>query len=136
MDRTFHRHFSIVTVCGIVAFAILAFFLFWSKAAILGFLLILVVVILMERMLHTSYRFVRQGHEQVLIIDRGRLAKRQVIRLSEVTKVTPMRRMGGLSHFVMIMYGANRMLAVQPEEEKAFCKELMKRINDYDEEKN
>ena len=134
MDRTFHRHFSIATVCGIVVFSILAFFLFWSKAAIFGLLLTFVVVMMTERVLHTSYRFVRQGHEQLLIIDRGRLVKRQVIRLSEVIKVTPMRRMGGLSHFVMIVYGANRLLAVQPEEEKAFCKELMKRMNDYDEE--
>lgn len=86
-----------------------------------------------ERMLHTSYIFTQERGEQLLVIDRGRLARRQVVRLSEVVKVTPMKRLGGLSRFVLVVYGSDRMVAVEPENEDAFCKELMKRLKAYDE---
>ena len=124
---------SIAGVCGIIVFSILAFFLFWSKSPIAGLVLVLVVVLMTERMLHTSYIFTQERGEQLLVIDRGRLARRQVVRLSEVVKVTPMKRLGGLSRFVMVVYGSDRMVAVEPENEDAFCKELMKRLKAYDE---
>ena len=44
-----------------------------------------------------------------------------------------MKRLGGLSRFVMVVYGSDRMVAVEPENEDAFCKELMKRLKAYDE---
>ena len=127
MNRTFHRHLSIAGVCGIIVFSILAFFLFWSKSPIAGLVLVLVVVLMTERMLHTSYIFTQERGEQLLVIDRGRLARREVV------KVTPMKRLGGLSRFVMVVYGSDRMVAVEPENEDAFCKELMKRLKAYDE---
>ncbi|WP_044122793.1 hypothetical protein [Segatella baroniae] len=133
MNRTFHRHLSIAGVCGIIVFSILAFFLFWSKSPVAGLALALVVVLMTERMLHTSYIFTQERGEQLLVIDRGRLARRQVVRLSEVVKVMPMKRLGGLSRFVMVVYGSDRMVAVEPENEDAFCKELMKRLKAYDE---
>ncbi len=134
MNRTFHRHFSISAACGITVFAVLSFFFFISKAPVSGLLMALIVVLMTERMIHTTYVLTQENGENVLIIDKGRLGRRQLIRLSEVVKVTPMRRLGGLSRFVMIVYGADRMLAIEPEDEDGFCRELMKRMSEYDDE--
>ena len=38
-----------------------------------------------------------------------------------------MRNNFGLSHYLLIKYGADRLIAVQPQQEQAFMEELMKR---------
>ena len=108
MDRRFHQRFTVAAKSGIALFVLLAFYFFWAKKAIVGLFLIIIVVGMIERVIHTSYIFRR-----VKPIDR--------------IKVTPMKSNFGLSHYLLLEYGAGNLTTVMPENEQAFIEELKRR---------
>ena len=59
MDRTFHRRFTVGAKSGIALFSLLALYFFWTKTAVIGLLLLIVVVGMIERVIHTTYTFRR-----------------------------------------------------------------------------
>ncbi|MCH4146906.1 MAG: PH domain-containing protein [Prevotella sp.] len=123
MDKIFHHHFTLSAKCGIALFTILALYLFWEKMAIAGLFVVIVVVIMMERVMHTSYTLTQDR----LFVDKGRFAKKQEIPLNEIIRCTSMNALFGLSHYLLLEYGAGRLVSVQPKEEDLFLKELRER---------
>jgi len=101
--------------------------------AIVSAVLGVVVLIIIERIIHTTYTFdaevVGDGGERVecLTIDRGRFSRRLCIPVNEIIKVTPMKAVFGLSRYLLIGYGSHRLVSVEPENEAAFVAELRKR---------
>ena len=133
MDRRFHQRFTVASKSGIALFVLLAFYFFWAKKAIVGLFLIIIVVGMIERVIHTSYIFRRvkpidrdEEHE-FLIIDKGRFSFNKNIPVEEITKVTPMKSNFGLSHYLLLEYGAGNLTTVMPENEQAFIEELKRR---------
>ncbi len=102
-QRTFHHRLTLGSLCGLVLFSLLVIYLFWIKQALLGLFV------------------------EFLLINRGRFSTKQQIALCDVVKCVPMRNNFGLSHYLLIKYGADRLIAVQPQQEQAFMDELMKR---------
>lgn len=96
---------------------VLAVWAFWTMRPVLGVLLSLGLILIAERSLHSAYIF----HDDVLIIDHGRLAKRKIIPIDFINCCTPMSATFGLVHYLLISYGtAGKVEAVQPVDEKAF----------------
>jgi len=123
MERTFHHHFTLAAKCGIALFAMLALYLFWEKMAIVGLFVVVAVVVMMERVMHTSYTFMGDK----FLINKGRFAKKQEILLNEIVRCTPMSSLFGFSHYLLLEFGAGHLASVQPEEEEAFLQELKER---------
>ena len=80
MDRTFHQRFTLAAKSGITIFTLLTAWFFWQKQAAVGLLLMIVVIGMIERVIHTTYTFRRtqpidrdEEHE-FLIIDKGRFS--------------------------------------------------------------
>ena len=62
-----------------------------------------------------------------LRIDRGRLSRHKDIRVADIVKVIPMQTAFGASRYLLVKYGPNRLISLQPDDQKAFMSELKKR---------
>lgn len=127
MERTFHQQFTMANKCGITVFSLLAFYLLWQKAALTGLFVVVIVVLMIERMIHTTYTFTVSERSEVLRIDRGRFSRPTVIAVNEIVRCTLMKTAFGLSHYLLIEYGERRMVSVTPDNSEAFIAELKKR---------
>ncbi len=127
MDRTFHQRLSPATACGILAFGLLALYLFWVKSALMGCILAAVVVLMIERVVHTNYVFRRDEDEEMLYIDNGRFSKTRRIRVNDIVQCRKMTTGFGLSQYVLLQCGHKRLVSVQPDNADAFIAEVRKR---------
>lgn len=123
MERTFHHHFTLSAKCGIALLAMLTFYLFWEKMVVVGLVVVVALVVMMERVIHTSYTFT----EDKLFINKGRFSKKQEILLNEIIHCIPMSSLFGISHYLLLEFGAGHLASVQPEDEDSFQKELKER---------
>lgn len=126
--RTFHQRFSLASKIAVLLATSLAFYLFWNKMFIFGVIVAFAVVVMVERVSHSSYSFVEKEGEQWLVVNHGRFSKTKTIRIAEVLKLTPMKTSFGMSHYLLMLYGNNHLMSLQPADEQSFFKELQRRM--------
>lgn len=126
IDRTFHHQFTLTGKVTVVLLILMALVCFWQQRVLIGLLMVVLVVMTLERILHSQYVF----HKGQLIIDRGRFAHRVVIPLSDVTRMEPRTTTWGLVHYILIEYGAHHVAAIQTDAEEAFLRCLERRIEE------
>lgn len=127
MNRTFHYRVSLVNYLAVFIVAAAALFFFWNRSianAVVGFLLLMAVLMMVERIIHTMYVFTADG---MLVIDRGRFSRSIAIPVSDIIKVGIVRPALLPVRFVTIEYGAGRVVTVQPVNEEAFVDEIKRR---------
>lgn len=126
MDRTFHHRITLGTVSGIILLLALSVYCFWNKDIILGLVMVLCLVMITERSLHTVYTF----HDDKLTIYSGRLSKSKDIPIGSIRSCRPMNTLFGLIHYLLISYGDdnNMVVSVQPDNEQAFVSYLRKKM--------
>ncbi len=127
MNRVFHQRFTLVAKCNIALFSLLAAYLFWNKIALPGTMVLIIVVGIIERTLHSSYTFTSTDQGEMLIIDRGRFSKKRIIRVSDIIQYTEMTTVFGLCSYLLLEYGAQHIISIQPENNDHFMEELKKR---------
>lgn len=130
MDRTFHHRISIGELSGIILFAALAlFFLLKARAvpAIIGASLMVLAVVQIERAIHTTYTLTADGW---LIVCRGRFSRIERIRISDIIKCTKIRLMGGLVRYIIVRYGSDHAVSLQPDNEDGMISAIRKYQND------
>lgn len=124
MDRTFQHRFTVGAKSGIIVLALLAFYLFWSKSVVAALVVVVPLVAVIERVLHSCY-VVR---EDDLVIHRGRFLRDLSIPLDTIRSIRPMTTTWGLVHYLLIEYGDQRLVSVEPQQEQNFVDCLRKRI--------
>ena len=92
-----------------------------------GCLLAIVVVVIIERIVHTTYVFRNNGEEEMLYIDNGRFSKTRQIRVNDIVSFRKMSTGFGLSQYVLLQCGHKRLVSVQPDNADAFIAEVKKR---------
>lgn len=120
MDRTFQHRFTPGAKCALILFSALALYFFWTKTIVPAVFLVLVVIALTERVLHSGYVLTRDE----LIIIRGRFLRRKTILLSTITSCRPMTNTFGWVHYLLLEYGDQRLIALEPVNEREFLKYL------------
>ena len=120
--RSFHHRITLGAGCGIILCLVAAFWLFWVKMVVWGALMALAVILMCERVLHTEYLL----YNDKLVIRRGRLSHDQTIVLRDITHCHTISVNFGLSHCLLIQYDNDQMIYVEPQNEAAFIKCLMK----------
>lgn len=127
MTRSFHHRTTVGAVCGIFLFLLLALYAFWIKNAVVGLIMAFLLIVLVERTLHSEY-VITDGK---LIINNGRLSRSKVIDLTEVHDYKPMTAVFGLVRYLLLTYGASgRVVSVQPQNEAAFVATLQREMRD------
>lgn len=86
-----------------------------------------VVVLMIERVVHTTYVFRRNDNEEMLYIDNGRFSKTRRIRVNDIVSCRKMSTGFGLSRYVLLQYGHKQLVSVQPDNADAFIEEIRKR---------
>ena len=109
--RSFHHRITLGAGCGIILCLVAAFWLFWVKMVVLGALMALVVILMCERVFHTEYIL----YDDRLVIRRGRLSRDKTIALCDITHCRMVSVNFGLSHYLLIQYGDDRMVCVEPQ---------------------
>lgn len=90
-------------------------------------LLIFVVVGMVERVLNTNYKFTENERGEVLLINNGRFSRTKELLLNEIIKCRRVKVSFGFSQYLLLEYGMNKIVGVQPDNMEEFLKELKKR---------
>lgn len=132
MTRTFQHRVTAISLGSIVLMALVAFHFFWQRiplAVMVGTAVVCLDVMVIERMLHTSYTFT---DDDQLLIYRGRFARQLTIPVTSIIRVSEQRHFLHLVSYVLIEYGCSRVTSVQPDNPQAFIEEIEKRQNRID----
>ncbi len=124
MIRTFHHRFTLGSKCGAVLLALLAIYLFWTKAIIAGCILVVLNVLLIERVLHSEYVF----NDNTLTIYRGRFAKTKTVRVADILSCRPIKTAFGMEHYLLLELTNRQFVVVEPQQEASFIKFLQHRV--------
>lgn len=125
--RVFHQRFTLAAKCGIAICVLLMFYFFWVKAAIVSLFLLIIAVGIMERVFNTTYTIGESEGQYFLLVEKGRFSFPTMLPVSDITRLTPMRRLFGLSRYLLVEYGQGRLLSVEPDDEDGFVAEIKKR---------
>lgn len=129
-DRIFHHRISWASYVGMVVLAVCALSFLWHRerpaSIVVGLLLAMNTVMLVERMLHTSYTF----ENGLLRISRGRFARERVIDIDHIKEATIVRKPLGVQRYVLLRLKDGREIGLQPADEQAFMEEMEKRKNE------
>ena len=123
--RTYHARVQVGNWVLIAILSALTIYLIWDGNGLLiaGSLLLLLLII--ERTIHTEY----QLSEESLTVNNGKLSKRLVVPMDSIKRIERIRRIRigkkALITYLLIVYGENRTVAVMPKEEEAFIKQIM-----------
>ncbi|NDV80591.1 PH domain-containing protein [Bacteroides sp. 51] len=121
MNRIFHVRIAWYQYLYLILLGGLSFFLLWDKSIILAAICMIMLVLLIERFIHTTYTITTDGR---LILSSGRFSKPKTIWLKDIISVERRTsvRIGNFSvlQYVMIGYGAGRYLSVLPLKEQEF----------------
>ena len=128
MKRTFQHRVTVPAVSLVLLLAVVALSFFWqriSSAAVVATLVLCVDVFIVERLIHTTYVFT---DDDCLVVSHGRFSRTVTVPLSDVTRTEMKHSCFGLVRYVLVEYGARRMVSVMTENDEAFMKEMNKRI--------
>ena len=133
MDKIYHQRFTLAAKSFITIITLFAVYLFWFKSVMhvtMGFVVVLVLVAVIESVIHTTYKITSDGN---LIIDHGRFSKKKTFPISDIVKMSRHETKLRLSHYILIEYGADNCVSLQPEDENALMDEINRRLNQIDE---
>lgn len=126
-NRTFHYRVSFLNYAAIIVVAVAALCAFWQRSAanaVVGLALMVVVVLMVERIVHTAYTLTADGR---LRVSKGRFSRRVEIRLTDIVSVETVHGRLLPVRYLLVRYGSGHELAVQPANEEAFIEEIRKR---------
>ncbi len=127
MDRTFHYRISWLNIVSIIVVAAAMLYFLWHRSTvciIVGFILLFITLLMIERIIHTEYVLTSDG---LLYIKRGRLSRTIIIRIEDIVTFRLVKSNILTLRFILIEYGVGQQIAVQPVNEPAFLEEIRKR---------
>lgn len=123
--RTYRARVQVGNWVLIAILSALTIYLIWDGNGLLiaGSLLLLLLII--ERTIHTEY----QLSEESLTVNNGKLSKRLVVPMDSIKRIERIRRIrigkNALITYLLIVYSEDRTVTVMPKEEEAFIKQIM-----------
>lgn len=133
MDKIYHQRFTLAAKSFITIITLFAVYLFWFKSiahVVVGVMVVLMLVAVIESVIHTTYKITSDDN---LVIDRGRFSQKKSFPISNIVKMSRRETKFKLSHYILIEYGADKCVSLQPEDEEALMDEIKKRLTKIDE---
>ncbi|WP_321481103.1 PH domain-containing protein [uncultured Bacteroides sp.] len=132
MDRVFHARITWYQYLYVLFLSLAIVFFIWEKIALPALLLAVLLVVLIEKLIHTTYTITTDG---TLLISLGRFVKKRRISFTDILSVEKKHSMkiGGFSitHFLLIRYSYSKYVAVLPVKEDEFIELLNKLIMNH-----
>ena len=129
MNRVFHARITWYHLLFLVLVSVCTVYLVWHKQALGALLFSLVLLVLIESVIHTTYTVTAEG---LLVIAKGRFYKKRTIPIEEILSIERKRSMTvfncSVTHFVLIRWGYDKYVALIPVKEKEFIQLIRERI--------
>lgn len=129
MNRVFHARITWYHLLFLVLVSVCTVYLVWHKQALGALLFSLVLLVLIECVIHTTYTVTAEG---LLMIAKGRFYKKRTIPIGEILSIERKRSMTvfncSVTHFVLIRWGYDKYVALIPVKEKEFIQLIRERI--------
>lgn len=130
MNRIFHARIAAGQYLFLLIATVITIHEMWMKHAIMTILFMLLLIIAIERLIHTTYTLTSDGK---LILFYGRFSRPREILLKDITSVerTSSMRIGrfAVMRYVLVKYGTQGKCAVLlPVKEDMFIKMLNERL--------
>ena len=129
MNRVFHARITWYHLLLLVLVSACTVYLVWHKQALGALLFSLVLLVLIECVIHTTYTVTAEG---LLVIAKGRFYKKRTIPIGEILSIERKRSMTvfncSVTHFVLIRWGYDKYVALIPVKEKEFIQLIRERI--------
>ena len=129
MNRVFHARITWYHLLFLVLVSVCTVYLVWHKQALGALLFSLVLLVLIECVIHTTYTVTAEG---LLVIAKGRFYKKRTIPIGEILSIERKRSMTvfncSVTHFVLICWGYDKYVALIPVKEKEFIQLIRERI--------
>ncbi len=129
MNRTFRHRISAVSLILPILLMLITFCVLWEPRLphfIVGMLLVAIIVLMLERLLHTEYVF--EGKH--LIIRKGRFHQQITVDVEDIVNAKVVHHRFMPVRYILIEDIRGKMFGVQPVNEEGFLKEVEKRKND------
>ena len=126
MNRIFHARVAIGQYLFLLLATAVTLHEMWMRHAVLTVLFMLLLVVAIERLIHTTYTLTADGR---LVLYFGRFTRPKEIPLREILSVeqTSSMKIGGFAimHYVLVKYGAKeKCVVLLPVKEELFVKML------------
>ena len=132
MNRTFHSRTRWDQLIYILILGLLCLYMLWIKQAILATLVSILLLIIIERVINTSYTITQ---DQLLIIKRGRFSKEKTIKLDDINDLEIRRsaRFGSVSviNYVLITYNKSKYIGITPTKPNKFVELIIRYKEQY-----
>lgn len=130
MDKVFHARIHFLMYLFLAVLVVGVCFSFLHRMGLCAALTLLLLVVAVERIIHTTYTVTADGR---LVVSHGRFSRRLDIPLSGLRRVERIRRLRAGRHslfsYLLVVYGDGKCVAVMPVQEEDFVAELKRRIN-------
>lgn len=131
MNRIFHARVPWHTFFLLLLLVIITLWFYWERSGILAVLSLLLMVVLVERSIHTTYTVTTDG---MLLISRGRFSKPFSIPLLDIHRIEQVRkvRLGSycLNSYLLLYYasstGEEKVVSLIPSNEEELVTYIQK----------
>ena len=132
MNRIFHARIAIGQYLFLVLTTIIVIYAMWMQHAVMAILFMLLLVIAIERLIHTTYTLTADDR---LLLFYGRFSRSEEISLKDIISVERASSMKigrfAVMRYVLVKYGTKGKCAVLlPVKEDMFIKTLTNRLNE------
>lgn len=125
MNRIFHARVPWYTLFFLFLLLVITVWSYWERLGLVTMCSLLLMVILIERTIHTTYTVTTDG---LLVIHRGRFSKELTIPISDIHRIEQLHsvRFGKISlkRYLLIHYGGNKFVSLIPDNEEELMKLL------------
>lgn len=129
MNRIFHARIAIGQYLFILLAAVLAVYGLWEKHILPAVLFMLLLIVSIERLIHTTYTVTPDGR---LLLYFGRFSRSKEIGLKDITAVERASSMQvgrwAVMRYVLVRYGEDECVALLPVKEEEFIRLLRERM--------
>lgn len=135
MNRIFHARIAAAQYFFLLLSTAITIHEMWMKHAIMTLIFMLLIIIAIERLIHTTYTLTTDGR---LVLYYGRFTRSKEIRLRDIFAVERGSSMKigrfAIMHYVMVKYGAQGRIAILlPVKEDEFIRTLERRLSGEEE---
>ncbi len=132
MNRTFQSKVKWHQIVFLLIITGLCIYMIWIKQSILATLLSIMLIIIIEKIIHTEYTLTTDNE---LIIKKGRFSKKRIVNLDEIIdiEIKTSTKVGSkyLYKYILLTTKDNNYIGLTPANVESFYKTILRKKESY-----
>lgn len=130
MNRIFHARIVWYQYVYLILLAGVAFYSLWTKHILVAAAVMVFLIVLIERIIHTIYTITTDG---LLVLYYGRFSRSKTIKIVDIDEVERKNSMNfgsfHVTEYLLIRYKEDKYVSLMPVKEREFIEQLSKLLN-------